>query len=123
MSLGWARLASGVEPGDTFAPTAAAHPGVHPSGRRGLFQLGRGKAGGTSAKPPVVFTLADHEQSPAQVQFWIEEVQRRAGGSLHRGHQSLARLGVAFDKATIADVQAGEASWPRSPPAPTTPSA
>jgi hypothetical protein len=81
------------------------------------------KAGGTMAKPPVVFTLADHEQSPAQVQFWIEEVQRRAGGSLDRGHQSLARLGVAFDKATIADVQAGEASWPRSPPAPTTSSA
>jgi hypothetical protein len=48
MSLGWARLASGVEPGGTLAPTAAAHPGVHPSGRRrsgrrGLFQLGRGQ--------------------------------------------------------------------------------
>ena len=44
------------------------------------------KAGGTRTKPPVVLTLADHEQGPDQVQFWIEEVQRRAGGSLHRGH-------------------------------------
>ena len=40
------------------------------------------KAGGTRTKPPVVLTLADHEQGPDQVQFWIEEVQPRAGGSL-----------------------------------------
>jgi TRAP-type C4-dicarboxylate transport system substrate-binding protein len=70
---------------------------------------GADKAGGTRAKPPVVLTLADHEQGPDQVQAWIEEVQRRAGGSLRiqvtnhwRDHE------VAYDKATIADVQAGK---------------
>jgi TRAP-type transport system periplasmic protein len=67
------------------------------------------KAGGTRTKPPLVLTLADHEQGPDQVQFWIEEVQRRAGGSLriqvtnHWRDQELA-----YDKATIADVQAGK---------------
>jgi hypothetical protein len=30
------------------------------------------KAGGSRTKPPVMLTLADHEQSPAQIQFWIE---------------------------------------------------
>jgi TRAP-type C4-dicarboxylate transport system substrate-binding protein len=67
------------------------------------------KAGGTRTKPPLVLTLADHEQGPDQVQFWIEEVQRRAGGSLRiqvtnhwRDHE------LAYDKATIADVQAGK---------------
>jgi TRAP-type transport system periplasmic protein len=67
------------------------------------------KAGGTRTKPPVVLTLADHEQGPDQVQAWIEEVQRRAGGSLriqvtnHWRDQELA-----YDKATISDVQAGK---------------
>ena len=56
-----------------------------------------------------MLTLADHEQGPDQVQFWVEEVQRRAGGSLriqvtnHWRDQELA-----YDKATIADVQAGK---------------
>jgi TRAP-type C4-dicarboxylate transport system substrate-binding protein len=67
------------------------------------------KAGGTRAKPPVVLTLADHEQGPDQVQAWIEEVQRRAGGSLriqvinHWRDQEFA-----YDKATISDVQVGK---------------
>jgi TRAP-type C4-dicarboxylate transport system substrate-binding protein len=70
---------------------------------------GMDKAGGTRTKPPLVLTLADHEQGPDQVQAWIEEVQRRAGGSLriqvtnHWRDQELAS-----DQATIADVQAGK---------------
>jgi hypothetical protein len=69
---------------------------------------GADKAGGTRAKPPVVLTLADHEQSPAQVQFWIEEVQRRAGGSLRiQATNRWREQEVAYDQATIADVQAG----------------
>jgi TRAP-type C4-dicarboxylate transport system substrate-binding protein len=68
------------------------------------------KAGGTRTKPPVVLTLADHEQDPDQVQFWIEEVQRRAGGSLRIQVTNHWRdQEFTFDKATIADVQAGEA--------------
>src|SRR5215207_4890521 len=67
------------------------------------------KAGGTRTKPPVVLTLANHEQGPEDVQFWIEEVQRRSGGSLRiqvtnnwRGQET------DYDKGTIADVQAGK---------------
>ena len=30
------------------------------------------KAGGTRAKPPVVLTLANHQQGPDGVQYWIE---------------------------------------------------
>jgi TRAP-type C4-dicarboxylate transport system substrate-binding protein len=70
---------------------------------------GADKAGGTRAKPPVVLTLADHEQGPDQVQFWIEEVQRRSGGSLRIQVTNHWRdQEVAYDKATIADVQAGK---------------
>jgi hypothetical protein len=66
------------------------------------------KAGGTKTKPPVVLTLADHEQGPDQVQFWIDEVQRRAGGSLRLQVANRWRdQEFAFDEATIADVQAG----------------
>jgi TRAP-type C4-dicarboxylate transport system substrate-binding protein len=67
------------------------------------------KAGGTRTKPPVVLTLADHEPSAEQVQSWIEEVQRRAGGSLHiQVHSRWRDQEFAYDKATIADVQAGK---------------
>jgi TRAP-type C4-dicarboxylate transport system substrate-binding protein len=67
------------------------------------------KAGGTRTEPPVVLTLADHETSPAQVQFWIEEVQRRSGGSLSIQVTNKWRdQEVAYDKATIADLQAGK---------------
>jgi TRAP-type transport system periplasmic protein len=69
---------------------------------------GADKAGGTRTQPPVVLTLADHEQGPEQVQFWIAEVQRRAGGSLRIQVRNRWReQEVAYDKATIADVQAG----------------
>jgi TRAP-type C4-dicarboxylate transport system substrate-binding protein len=70
---------------------------------------GADKAGGTRTKPPLVLTLADHEQGPDQVQAWIEEVQRRAGGSLRIQVTNHWRdQEVASDKATIADVQAGK---------------
>jgi TRAP-type C4-dicarboxylate transport system substrate-binding protein len=67
------------------------------------------KAGGTRTKPPVVLTLADHEQGPDQVQAWIEEVQRRSGGSLRIQVTNHWRdQEFAYDKATISDVQAGK---------------
>jgi TRAP-type C4-dicarboxylate transport system substrate-binding protein len=67
------------------------------------------KAGGTRTKPPVVLTLADHEQSAEQVQPWIEEVQRRSGGSLRIKVTNRWRdQEIAYDKGTIADVQAGK---------------
>jgi hypothetical protein len=56
-----------------------------------------------------MLTLADHEQSPAQIQFWIEEVQRRSGGSLAIQVTNRWRdQEVAPDQATLADVQAGK---------------
>ena len=67
------------------------------------------KAGGTRTEQPVVLTLANHEQGPEDVQFWIEEVQRRSGGSLRIQVQNQWRdQELAYDKATIADVQAGK---------------
>jgi TRAP-type C4-dicarboxylate transport system substrate-binding protein len=67
------------------------------------------KAGGTRTKQPVVLTLANHEDGPDDVRFWIVEVQRRSAGSLrievsnHWQDQE-----IDYDKATIADVQAGK---------------
>jgi hypothetical protein len=56
-----------------------------------------------------VLTLADHEQGPDQVQAWIEEVQRRVGGSLRIQVTNHWRdQEFAYDKATISDVQAGK---------------
>ena len=67
------------------------------------------KAGGTRTEPPVVLTLADHEDGPHDVQFWIEEVQRRSGGSLRIKVTNRWRDQEAdYDKGTIADVQAGK---------------
>jgi Bacterial extracellular solute-binding protein, family 7 len=65
-------------------------------------------AGGTRAKPPVVLTLANHQQGPDQVQAWIDELQRRSGGSLRiQVTNRWLDHEFAYDKATIADVQAG----------------
>jgi TRAP-type C4-dicarboxylate transport system substrate-binding protein len=67
------------------------------------------KAGGTRAKPPVVLTLANHQRGPDDVEYWIEEVQRRSGGSLRiQATNRWWDQEVASDKATIADVQAGK---------------
>ena len=67
------------------------------------------KAGGTRTKPPVVLTLANHEQGPEDVMYWIEEVQRRSGGSLRIQVQNQWRdQDFTYDKGTIADVQAGK---------------
>jgi TRAP-type C4-dicarboxylate transport system substrate-binding protein len=67
------------------------------------------KAGGTHTPQPVVLTLVHHEFDPDPIQYWIDEVQRRSGGSLHI--QMTSRYPpqeFAYDKATIADVQAGK---------------
>jgi TRAP-type C4-dicarboxylate transport system substrate-binding protein len=67
------------------------------------------KAGGTRNEQPVVLTLADHEENPNDVQLWIDEVQRRSGGSLRIQVTNRWRdQEFAYDKATIADVQAGK---------------
>lgn len=67
------------------------------------------KAGGTRTQQPVVLTLADHEENPNEVQFWIDEVQRRSGGSLRIQVTNRWRdQEFAYDKATIADVQSGK---------------
>jgi TRAP-type C4-dicarboxylate transport system substrate-binding protein len=67
------------------------------------------KAGGTRTKRPVVLTLANHEDAPEDIQFWIEEVQRRSGGSLRIQVTNRWRDQEAdYDKGTIADVQAGK---------------
>lgn len=66
------------------------------------------KAGGTRTEQPVVLTLANHERGPEDVMYWIEEVQRRSGGSLRIQVQNQWRdQEFAYDKGTIADVQAG----------------
>jgi TRAP-type C4-dicarboxylate transport system substrate-binding protein len=66
------------------------------------------KAGGTRSERPVVLTLANHEENQHDVQYWIEEVQRRAGGSLRIQVTDRWRdQEFAYDKATIADVQGG----------------
>jgi len=65
------------------------------------------KAGGTRTEPPVVLTLANHEKNQQDVQYWLEEVQRRSGGSLRIQVTDRWRdQEFAYDKATIADVQA-----------------
>jgi TRAP-type C4-dicarboxylate transport system substrate-binding protein len=67
------------------------------------------KAGGTQTPQPVVLTLANHEQNPEDVQYWIDEVQRRSGGSLRIQVTNRWRdQELAYDKGTIADVQAGK---------------
>jgi TRAP-type C4-dicarboxylate transport system substrate-binding protein len=67
------------------------------------------KAGGTRTEQPVVLTLANHENGPDDVQFWVEEVQRRSGGSLRIQVQNQWRdQEIDYDKGTIADVQAGK---------------
>jgi TRAP-type C4-dicarboxylate transport system substrate-binding protein len=67
------------------------------------------KAGGTRTEPPVVLTLANHEVGPQDVQFWLDEVQRRSGGSLVIQVTNRWRdQEFAYDKAAIADVQAGK---------------
>ena len=66
------------------------------------------KAGGTKTEEPVVLTMANHEQGPEDVQLWIEEVERRSGGSLRIQVTNRWRdRELAYDKATIGDVQAG----------------
>jgi TRAP-type C4-dicarboxylate transport system substrate-binding protein len=67
------------------------------------------KAGGTRTERPVVLTLANHEVGPHDVQRWVDEVQRRSGGSLRIQVTNRWReRELAYDKATIADVQAGK---------------
>jgi TRAP-type C4-dicarboxylate transport system substrate-binding protein len=70
---------------------------------------GLDKAGGTQTPQPVVLTLEHTLFSPDAIQYWIDEVQRRSGGSLRIEMTSrFPPQEFGFDKATIADVQAGK---------------
>jgi TRAP-type C4-dicarboxylate transport system substrate-binding protein len=89
-----------------FALLAAVAVGLATSACTGS---GVDKAGGTRTKPPVVLTLANHEDAPEDLRFWIEEVQRRSDGSLRIEVTNRWRQQEAdYDKGTIADVQAGK---------------
>jgi TRAP-type C4-dicarboxylate transport system substrate-binding protein len=57
---------------------------------------------------PLVLTLADHETGMLDVQTWIQEVQRRAGGTIRiEVRQGWRAKDPDYDRGTIADVRAG----------------
>ena len=66
------------------------------------------KTGKPVRDKPVVLTLADHENSTLDVQDWIDEVQRRSGGTIRiRVESGWRGRDPDYDRATIADVRAG----------------
>ena len=66
------------------------------------------KTGKPVRDKPVVLTLADHENSTLDVQNWIDEVQRRSGGTIRiRVENGWRGQDSDYDRATIADVRAG----------------
>ena len=66
------------------------------------------KTGKPVRDKPVVLTLADHESSSLDVQNWIDEVQRRSGGTIRiRVENGWRGQDSDYDRATIADVRAG----------------
>ena len=66
------------------------------------------KTGKPVRDKPVVLTLADHENSTLDVQNWIDEVQRRSGGTIRiRVESGWRGQNPDYDRATIADVRAG----------------
>jgi TRAP-type C4-dicarboxylate transport system substrate-binding protein len=66
------------------------------------------KTGKPLRDEPVVLTLADHENSELDLQNWINEVQRRSGGTIRiRVDNGWRGKDPDYDRATIADVRAG----------------
>jgi TRAP-type C4-dicarboxylate transport system substrate-binding protein len=66
------------------------------------------KTGTQVREKPVVLTLADHENGTLDVQNWIQEVQRRSGGTIQIEFRSGWRAtDPDYDRGTIADVRAG----------------
>ena len=75
----------------------------------GCSGSGGDKAGGARVDRPTVLTLANHEGASEDFQHWIDEVQRRSAGSLRIEVSPRWRDDATdYDKATIADVQAGK---------------
>jgi TRAP-type C4-dicarboxylate transport system substrate-binding protein len=75
----------------------------------GCSGSGGDKAGGARVERPTVLTLANHEGGSEDFQHWVEEVQRRSAGSLRIEVSPRWRDDATdYDKATIADVQAGK---------------
>ena len=65
------------------------------------------KTGTLVRDKPVVLTLADHENGTLDVQNWIQEVQRRSGGTIRIEFRSGWRAkDLDYDRGTIADVRA-----------------
>ena len=66
------------------------------------------KTGTPVRDKPVVLTLADHETDTLDVQNWINEVQRRSGGTIRIEFRGGWRVkDPDYDRGTIADVRAG----------------
>jgi TRAP-type C4-dicarboxylate transport system substrate-binding protein len=66
------------------------------------------KTGTPVRDKPLVLTLADHETGRLDVQNWIQEVQRRAGGTIRiEVRQGWRAKDPDYDRGTIADVRAG----------------
>jgi TRAP-type transport system periplasmic protein len=66
------------------------------------------KTGKPVRDKPVVLTLADHENGTLDVQNWIDEVERRSGGSIRvEFHGNWRAKDPDYDRRTIADVRAG----------------
>ena len=66
------------------------------------------KTGKPVRDKPVVLTLADHENGTLDVQNWIQEVQRRSGGTIRIEFRRGWRANDPdYDRGTIADVRAG----------------
>jgi TRAP-type C4-dicarboxylate transport system substrate-binding protein len=66
------------------------------------------KTGKPVRDKPVVLTLADHENGTLDVQNWIDEVQRRSGGTIRIEFRRGWRANdPGYDRGTIADVRAG----------------
>src|SRR5947209_11607434 len=66
------------------------------------------KTGKPVRDKPVVLTLADHENGTLDVQNWIQQVQRRSGGTIRIEFRRAWRANDPdYDRGTIADVRAG----------------
>jgi len=66
------------------------------------------KTGTPVRDKPLVLTLADPETGTLDVRNWIQEVQRRAGGTIRiEVRQGWRAKDPDYDRGTIADVRAG----------------
>jgi TRAP-type C4-dicarboxylate transport system substrate-binding protein len=63
---------------------------------------------GPKAAAPLILTLADHEQSPDDVQAWADAVQRLSNGSVRiRVANKWRDVDLGFERRTLGDVRSG----------------